>query len=193
MKSTLFAALAGLILASGQAQAATFTEDFEGTFPAWESGWLGTNSNLTNVYGKGQDRGNNPDGLWLSDGDNGDFVANITFTPTFGSQITSFSIDTTTWVTGALFEAFDMFGNALVSTTITSLYGAYSEPGSYQTIAFSSTKGVSGFRITGGVIEGNTAIDNVVVTTAVPEPTSLALLAVGLAAVVGVKRRSNRA
>ena len=87
MKSTLFAALAGLILASGQAQAATFTEDFEGTFPAWESGWLGTHSNLTNVYGKGQDRGNNPDGLWLSDGDNGDFVANITFAPTFGSQI----------------------------------------------------------------------------------------------------------
>lgn len=193
MKSKLFAALAGLILASGQAQAATFTEDFEGTFPAWESGWLGTNSNLTNYYGKGQDRGNNPDGLWLSDGDNGDFVANITFAPTFGSQIAGFSIDTTTWVPGALFEAFDMSGNQLVSTAITTLSGALSDPGSYQRISFSSTNGVSGFRITGGVIEGNTAIDNVVVSTSVPEPTSLALLAVGLAAVVGVKRRSNRA
>jgi len=193
MKTKLTAPLIGLILATGQAHAATFTENFEAPFPAWESGWLGTNSNLKNYYGAGEGRGNNPDGLWLSDGVNGDFVANITFAPTFGNQITTFSVDVTTWVEGAVFEAFDMLGNTLISTTITSLYGAYADPGTYQTIAFASTKGVSGFRITGGTIEGNTSIDNVSVNSPVPEPTSLALLAVGLVAAVGFSRRSNRA
>jgi hypothetical protein len=32
------------------AAAGTLTEDFNAPFPAWESGWLGVNSNLVNAY-----------------------------------------------------------------------------------------------------------------------------------------------
>ncbi|MBV1913840.1 MAG: PEP-CTERM sorting domain-containing protein [Pseudomonadales bacterium] len=175
-----------LLLCSSNAMSTILTEDFEGTFPAWESGWLGTNSNLQNVYGVGGNRGNNPDGLWIADGLNNGSIAEITFNSLFGSTITNFSIDTTTWISGALFEAFDLLGNTLVSTTITSMQGAYTDPGSYQTISFSTANGLSGFSITGGSIEGNTSIDNVIATTGIapepiPEPATLALLGLGLA------------
>lgn len=186
--------LAFLFLSSSNAMAIVLTEDFEDAFPAWESGWLGTNSNLQNVYGVGQGRGNNPDGLWIADGLNNGSIAEITFNPLFGSTITDFTIDTTTWVSTALFEAFDMLGNTLVSTAITSMYGGYTDPGSYQTISFSTANGLSGFSITGGWIEGNTSIDNVVVTTGVqnvPEPAILALLGLGLAGIGFSRKRKN--
>lgn len=185
MKKLFALALASFTLMTTHASAAILTENFEAPFPAWESGWLGTNSNLQNIYGVGQGRGNNPDGLWLFDGNDTDGIAKINFNAAFGSTITAFSIDTTTWIQGALFKAFDMNNNLLFSTNITSLAGAFSDPGSYQTISFTSANGMSGFEITGGQIEGNTSIDNVIVTTEavnkVPEPASLGLLVAGIA------------
>lgn len=160
-----------------------YTEDFEDPFPVWESNWLGTYSNIQNVYGVGADRGNNPDGLWIADGLGNGSAAEITFDLAFGSTITNFSIDVTSWIQTAVFEAFDVSGNIIHSIAITSFAGGYSDPGSYQTISFSSVNGLGGFNITGGSIEGNTSIDNVIATTGavnVSEPTSIAVLGLGL-------------
>jgi hypothetical protein len=185
-------AVAGVSMASS-ASAAVLTEDFNAPFPAWESGWLATNSNLQNIYGVGAGRGNNPDGLWIFDGI-GDAQATIDFKPSFGSTILGFSIDVTTFVT-AYFTAYDMSGAELITTPITSLGGAFTAPGSYQTIAFKSTNGLSRFVIGGSGVEGNTSIDNVVVTTAdaaVPEPASFGLLALGAAGLLAARGRNKR-
>lgn len=187
MKYWKLAAATALVMSSN-VQAATFVEDFEAPFPQWESDWLGVNSNIQNYYGIGADRGNNPDGLWIADGNGGD--VDIIFDAGFGASITDFSIDTTTWVSNAVFTAYDMGGNILLTTAITSMQGAYTDPGSYQTIAFSTTNGMSGFSISGSSIEGNTSIDNVVVS-AVPVPAAVWLFGSGLVGLAGIARRKK--
>lgn len=89
---------------------------------------------------------------------------------------------------------FDGLGASILSQTMSMTSGALRDPGIYETFSVDSSNGISGFSLftTGGQIEGNTGIDNVVVTVgtvnSVPEPRSIALLGLGLAA-LGLGRR----
>lgn len=188
--------LAALLLSCSPAAAATiYVEDFEAPFPAWESGWLGVNSNLENYYGIGQGRGNNPDGLWVSDGDGThiDPLVDIKFDPAFGATLTDFAIDIAGFVPGS-FTVYDLSGNALLVAPIPQTNGGMSEPGVYGHFSLSSSTGIGGFSFSPSQsqIEGNTSIDNVRVvsgTRTAPEPLSSALFALaGLA--LGLRYRS---
>lgn len=189
MKVRVLAAAITLAFAAGAAQAQSYFEDFEAPFPAWESGWLGSNSNLTNVYGVGQGRGNNPDGLWIGQQD-------IVFNPVFGAGITSLSFDVASWVYGTI-EFYDS-ANALISSQVWSVnYGAYTDPGTYQHFSVTSGNGISHFYFNGYGVVGNTSIDNVAVNSVaqpVPEPETYALMLAGLGLLgVAARRRKQMA
>ena len=67
-----FAFIVVLLAVALPVAAGTLTEDFNAPFPAWQSGWLGVNSNLVNDYvaedgSPNTFRGNNPDRLWVAD------------------------------------------------------------------------------------------------------------------------------
>jgi hypothetical protein len=195
--------IAFLLALTLPAVAGTLTENFN-VLPDWETGWLGVNSNLVNYYvavngpGDNTDRGNNPDGLWIADSTTvhgGDVV--ISFNPAFAATLTSLSIDIAGFVE-AQFEIFDAAGNPLLGPTdLTLTNGAFTLPGVYANYAVTSTTGIGGFSFLGDAIEGNTSIDNVVVTQAeessVPEPTALSLIGAGLLALAGLgKARARR-
>lgn len=198
-KKTVWYVVLSLLLC-GVATAGTLTEDFEAAFPAWESAWLGANSNLQNYYGVGAGRGNNPDGLWLDDGDGiyGSDTATIAFNPGFGATLTSFALDIAGWAPITL-EIFDVSNGILLSTNVTLTYGAWTDPGVYAHYSANSSNGIGGFRFipTGGDnVEGNTSIDNVVATQGqggVPEPGTWVLLGTALLGlrVLGLRRRRS--
>ncbi len=182
--------LALFLLCSSNAMAAVLTEDFEDAFPAWESGWLGTNSNLQNIYGVGAGRGNNPDGLWIDDGDGvyGTDTVEIIFDSLFGATLSTFAIDIATHITGVSLQVFDISGVSIFNSSVTQTSGATQNPGIYDSFFVNSSNGISGFSLfsSGFQIEGNTGIDNVSVTSGaatVPEPATLALLTMGIAGI----------
>ena len=182
------------------AAAGTLTEDFNAPFPAWESGWLGVNSNLVNYYfADGYPntfRGNNPDGLWVADSttvhNSGDVT--ISFVPSFAATLTSLSIDLALYQP-VRFEIFDATGQTLLSDALTAGGNATTDPGVYSHYSATSTTGIGGFRFLGSQIEGWTSIDNVVVNqgeSSVPEPAALGLIGLGLLALAGIGRRRAR-
>ena len=187
MRKLLLACLLGTIVFSGAAQAATIlTEDFEAVFPGWESGWLATNSNLTNHYGVGEGRGNNPDGLWIG-------VADIIFDPGFGQSITSSSFDVAGYSPTNV-QIYDSLGGILLDVPVTLTSGAFTDPGTYVNYGISSLQGIGGFRFTGGGVLGNTSIDNVTVEidgefNPIPEPATMAMFAAGLGLLGFFRRR----
>jgi hypothetical protein len=200
----VLAALALLLSGVGQARAGFLTESFDVPFPAWQSGWLGTNSNLENyyvVYGSPDTfRGNNPDGLWVADqGPAHRGTVAITFNPAFGSTLTSFSIDIAGYLPINL-EVFDMSHNVILNTPVVLTFGGTTNPGVYSHYSVNSTNGISGFAFVppdqNYFVEGNTSIDNVSVfqgaSSAVPEPSNLTLLGIGIAGIAGYGWRRRR-
>jgi MYXO-CTERM domain-containing protein len=166
MKKFVFpAVVAAVLLSSLPASAQTLVEDFADPLVDWRSDWLKLNSNLENYYvaggGTAGDRGNNPTGLWLSDGTNsGD--ADIVFTGNYGDAIRRLELDAACWNTTTEFYAFDKDGTEIFSQTCTSNDGTPVQTYPHH-FTVTSTNGIGGWGFRGGGIEGNTAIDNVTV------------------------------
>lgn len=197
-KLTLALAFGAACISSSYA--ATYTEAFEASFPTWESGWLGANSNLQNYYGVGGDRGNNPDGLWIQDGLSLDNETRITFAAAFGQTLTSLSLDIATYRDDLHLEIFDSLGVILGSWYVAPTNGAYTDPGLYMGFGIQSISGVGGFRLLGTGIEGNTSIDNVIAISGAPvvpgpsvpdDASTLILSGLSLAALLTLRRRMS--
>jgi hypothetical protein len=182
--SALFGTIAFVSAFTGTAQAAVYTEDFEGTFPAWESNWFGTLSSGRNFYCNGalgcNDRGNSPDGLWIvGTAGGGSNPVEVVFESTFGASLVSLSLDIAGFYATQL-QAFDSHNVMIFDQAVTLTSGAFTDPGVYSNYTITSATGISRFTFSGAA-SGNTSIDNLVaITGSVPEPESLALLAAGL-------------
>lgn len=179
------------LMLGGAAQAAIYTEDFEAAFPAWESDWFGTQSTARNLYCGGSpgctERGNNPDGLWVTGATGGNPVV-VEFAPSFGGALTSFKLDVAGFSPTTL-EAFDASNALIFSQDVTLTLGALTDPGVYATYTITSSNGISRFTFSGSAA-GNTSIDNLVaISGVVPEPASYALMLAGMAGLAAVARR----
>ncbi len=187
---------AAAMLLAGATQAATYTEDFEAAFPAWESDWFGTQSTGRNYYCGGAlgctNRGNNPDGLWIVGNSGGSAVpVEVNFASAFGASLTSFKLDVAGYSPTTL-EAFDASNALIFSQVVTLTSGAETDPGVYATYTIHSTNGISRFTFSGSAA-GNTSIDNLVaVAGVVPEPGTYALMLAGLAGLALARRQQQR-
>lgn len=199
LRTPLIVAALSCFLPLAANAAVVLSEDFEAPFPAWKSGWFGTNSNATNVYcsttGTCTDRGNNPDGLWIATTTQGGGAADVVFGNVFGATLTSLSMDVAGYSTTTL-TAFDINGSQIFSQLVSLTQGAFTNPGTYVNYTITSSNGIGGFSFSGSAI-GNTSIDNLVavqgsLNNTVPEPTGLALMGLGLSALALTRRKSKQ-
>jgi len=188
IKMRLLASALVLCAVGTAANSATLTENFDNV-PGWEAGWFGTNSNAQNCYGIGAGRGNNPDGLWVSNGGCSSQPVNVAFNTGFAAMLTSFSLDVAGFTPTTL-TFYDKAGSVLSATSVALTFGALSKPGVYSHYSVTSSTGIGSFSFS-GFAAGNTSIDNLVAVTgaAVPEPGSAALLLIGLGVVGAAARR----
>jgi hypothetical protein len=194
----LVALLGTLTVASASTASAQLLEDFNAPFPAWETGWFGTNSDATNYYCARPcaNRGNNPTGIWLGGigGPTSSTPIQVNFTPSFGSTIGSLSIDIGAFG-GNNFYVLDSFGNTIFNQAVPGTTFGANGPIYNTSFIVTSTTGIGAFGFSGAGSSGNTAVDNIgvdLVTTAAPEPATLALVASGIALVGATARRRRR-
>jgi hypothetical protein len=154
-----------IMLASLPVGAQTLVEDFADPLIDWRSDWLKLNSNLenhyvTNGYVEGH-RGNNPTGLWISDGTTGG-GASIVFSGNYGDSISSLELDVSCFGGGTTFYVTDKDG---VDIAIRSCHLDNGTPVTSYPHHFTvtSTNGISGGGFRGTDVEGWTAIDNVTI------------------------------
>ena len=183
MKSRINILLVGLLLSTGsQAQVAACLEEFNDPLGDWVNKWLYQNTNMQNYYVAGgncddNDRGNQPDGLWVSDDKAcGSLVqtspVTININPELGDNATSFSLDAYTCGRVATLNIYDKDGGLEDSTVVAD--ACFSFANNY---SFDLANGISAFEFVGPSIEGNTGIDNVMIAgpidcgvTGIPQP-----------------------
>jgi len=139
-------------------------ENFSNPLAQWQNRWLFLNSNIENQYVAGGNcdpgyRGNQPDGLWISDDPGcGNIVyqspVRIDFTNGYGDGASSFSLDHFTCVSGVTFNIYDKNGALVVTEPLAEDCWNFSH------FSFPLDNGISAFEYIGSNIEGNTAIDN---------------------------------
>ncbi len=171
------------LVLSSNINAATFIEDFSQPFPQWESNWFGLNSNAQNFFGSGSSQSSG-EFLWIADdADRGPGeTVDIRFGEVFGLSLMELSLDIDTAVSTSI-KVFDGSGSILLDFDFNIANG-------YENIFVSSITGISGFSLFSvNQIEGNTALDNVIATTAVPVPAAIWLLGSGFIGLIGIARR----
>ena len=142
-------------------------ENFSDPLGDWYSRWFYANTNAENYYTANGNcdpdfRGNQPDGLWISDdrGCNNLVVQSpvkVDLLNDYGDSATSFSMDHFTCQTGVTLNIYDKNGALAVSQPVPSdcfNWSHFSTPLSNGMSAFE-------YAYTGGNVEGNTSIDNV--------------------------------
>ncbi len=166
----------------------SYTEDFNLPGAAWESGWFGQNSDALNYYCPTRgcaERGNAPTALWLA----GNGGIRVNFNTAFGSQISQLSLGVGSFAGGNI-NVWDM-SNTLIFSQQLSNNNNYSGG---EMFSIASSNGISAFGFDSRSAEGNTNIDDISVNTStVPEPSSVVLMAAGLAGVVVFGRRRRQA
>lgn len=192
------------------ASAAVFTEDFNAPFPAWEAGFFGLNSNAVNAVCNARgcpDRGNNnQDGLYVA-GPGQTGAIDVAFNTGFANTITTFDLDVAA-VFNTTLLAFDVSDTEIFRAHVDASDGPFITSASYKRFSIVSANGISRFGFTDDSAvdpssappAGSTVIDNLLLTTrdpvtlppgAVPEPGSLALLGIGLAGFMVMRRKAT--
>ncbi len=170
MKKLLLAAI--LLGIATTAMADVLTETFPDPLAGWTTRFMGLHSNLENYYvctgnPDQNDRGNNPCGLWICDGNPNDGAAYINFDHTFGATVSQYVIGIMPFVPVA-YNVYDVNGN-LVNTVNINPDGTF-PPCDNSQFSTNTPNGLGEFSITGGAVEGNTSIFNISATVNVPVP-----------------------
>ena len=142
-----------------------FIEDFADPLGRWTEDWFYLNTNAENFYVADgncnpNNRGNNPQGLWISDDRGCDTLVRenpvrINILNGFGDPAVSFSLDQFTCRSGVTFNIYDKDGTLVVSDSLT--LNCFT----WQSHSWTLSNGISAFEYVGAAVEGATALDNV--------------------------------
>jgi hypothetical protein len=173
MKTLLI--LAAFSLIGSQVLADILCEGFDDPLGGWRSRWLAQNSNMQNYYvctggSNENDRGNNPCGLWICDGNVDDQNCLIDFDPAFGATMGTLMIGIMPFVDEEYY-VYDLHGVEIFHQHLPA-DGTF-PPCPTGSIDCDAPHGIGRIALmnTGqGQVEGNTSVDNVCETVCCPSP-----------------------